>query len=129
MQWCTGFFDWASQKYYVCKGRQGVKRLTSKCVLCRKLEAKPFATPPAADQPQFRLSDDFVVWIFVGLCLSKIYFQRTLECTRLDCAIYMCIFSCDALRYNCSTFALTALYLLFSSILRTLWIFDVVYFR
>ena len=47
------------QKYYVCKGRQVVKMLINKCVLCRKLEAKPFATPPAADLPQFRLSDDF----------------------------------------------------------------------
>ena len=39
------------QKYYVCKGRQVVKKLINKCVLCRKLEAKPFATPPAADLP------------------------------------------------------------------------------
>ena len=47
------------QKYYVCKGRQVVKKLIDKCVLCRKLETKPFATPPAADLPQFHLSDDF----------------------------------------------------------------------
>ena len=47
------------QKYYVCKGRQVVKKLINKCVSCQKLEAKPSATLPATDLPQFRLSDDF----------------------------------------------------------------------
>ena len=28
------------------------------------------------------LPSPIVVWIFVGLCLSKIYFQRILQCTR-----------------------------------------------
>ena len=46
-------------KYWVVKGRQTVKKILSKCVVCKKLEGRPYGVPPTPQLPEFRLSDDF----------------------------------------------------------------------
>ena len=46
-------------KYWVVKGRQTVKKIIGKCVVCKKLEGRPYGTPPTAQLPEFRLSDEF----------------------------------------------------------------------
>ena len=33
-------------KYWIVKGRQTVKSITSKCVVCKKLEGRPYGMPP-----------------------------------------------------------------------------------
>ena len=35
------------QKYWIQRGREAVKRIVRRCVVCRKIEAKPFPTPKA----------------------------------------------------------------------------------
>ncbi|XP_068692435.1 uncharacterized protein [Montipora foliosa] len=46
-------------RYWIVKGRQMVKSITNKCVLCKKLEGRPYGTPPTSQLPGFRLSDEF----------------------------------------------------------------------
>ncbi|KAK3750791.1 hypothetical protein QZH41_006585 [Actinostola sp. cb2023] len=41
-----------------CKGRQEVKNVLSKCVVCKKVIGKACEGPPAPPLPQFRVSDD-----------------------------------------------------------------------
>ena len=36
-----------------------VKSIINKCVLCKKLEGRPYGTPPTSQLPGFRLSDEF----------------------------------------------------------------------
>ena len=46
------------EKYWVLRGRESVKGLLKKCVVCKKLEGKPFSTPPAPVLPESRVSDE-----------------------------------------------------------------------
>ena len=46
-------------RFWVVKGRQAVKRVLSKCSICKKLEGMSYATPNAPPLPEFRLCDDF----------------------------------------------------------------------
>ena len=40
------------------KGRQAVKEVVGKCVICKKLEGKCYSTPPAPLLPSFQVSED-----------------------------------------------------------------------
>ena len=42
-------------KFWVPKGRQLVKRVINRCVLCKKIEGRPFIQPPTASLPEFRV--------------------------------------------------------------------------
>ena len=46
------------QKYWIQRGREAVKRIVRRCVVCRKLEAKPFPTPRAPQLPACRVSEE-----------------------------------------------------------------------
>ena len=43
--------------YWIPKGRQAVKRVISKCTVCKKLEGKAFSAPPSTDLPSFRVKE------------------------------------------------------------------------
>ena len=42
-------------KYWIPKGRQVIKRILSKCLLCRKLEGLPYSSPTVSDLAEFRV--------------------------------------------------------------------------
>ena len=44
-------------RFWVTKGRQFVKKLLSACFVCKKLEGKPFESPPEAALPYFRVTE------------------------------------------------------------------------
>ena len=44
--------------YWIIKGRQTVKNLLSKCVVCKKLQGKPYSLVPEPPLPDFRVSED-----------------------------------------------------------------------
>ena len=46
-------------KYWVVKGRQTMKNIISKCVVCKKLEGRPYGMPPTSQLLGFRLTDEF----------------------------------------------------------------------
>ena len=43
-------------RFWVTKGRQVVKKVINGCFLCRKLEGKPYSSPPEAPLPDFRVT-------------------------------------------------------------------------
>ena len=46
-------------KYCIIGGRQIVKNVLSKCIVCKRFSAKPYGTIPAPPLPPYRVSDDF----------------------------------------------------------------------
>ena len=46
-------------KYWITKGRQVVRKILSKCNICRRLEGLSYGNPEAPLLPEFRLSSDF----------------------------------------------------------------------
>ena len=45
------------QQYWILKGREAVKRVTRRCVVCKRHEGKSFPTPPMPDLPTNRVDD------------------------------------------------------------------------
>ena len=43
-------------RFWVPKGRQQVKKVLSKYVVCKKLEGRPFNEPPTAPLPRYRVN-------------------------------------------------------------------------
>ena len=46
-------------RYWICRGRQIVKRLLKKCVVCKRKRKKPLIGPPPPKLPTFRLSQTY----------------------------------------------------------------------
>ena len=76
------------ERFWVLRGRQAVKQVLRKCVVCRRAEGVPFPTPPSPDLPPERVSDappfvntrlDFVGPLFIrrhgtdSLSSEKVY--------------------------------------------------------
>ncbi len=43
-------------RFWVLKGRQAVKNVLNRCVVCKKMEGRPFSSPSAASLPDFRVN-------------------------------------------------------------------------
>ena len=73
-------------RFWVPKGRQAVKQVLNRCVLCKKMGGKSFRVPPAARLADFRVNTapsfsktgvDFTGPLFVnrvvkGLCVTRV---------------------------------------------------------
>ena len=46
-------------RYWIPRGRQTVRRVIYRCVICRRAEGKTYAAPPPPDLPEFRVQQDF----------------------------------------------------------------------
>ena len=54
-------------RFWVVRGRQVVRKIIHRCVVCRKVEGKPFATSVSAPLPEFRLNSEISAFQSVGL--------------------------------------------------------------
>ena len=83
--------------YWIVKGRQTVKSIMNKCVLCKKLEGRPYETPPASQLPGFRLSDEFAFTSigvdFVGPVYVKDIYHKNADMNKSYIVLYTCAFS------------------------------------
>ena len=82
------------QRYYVCRGRQVVKKFITKCLVCQKLEVKPLPTPPLSDLPEYRLSDDFAFSRcgidFAGPLFVRDIFSKDATMYKVHIALFTC---------------------------------------
>ena len=46
-------------RYWICRGRQIVKRLLKNCVVCKREHKKPLTGPPPPKLPSFKLSQTY----------------------------------------------------------------------
>ena len=62
-------------RFWNVQGRQFVKRLLYKCVICRKLEGRPYQAPPSPPLPELRVKEcppfPSLVLILQALSMSK----------------------------------------------------------
>ena len=83
------------QKYWVCKGRQLIKKQSRRCVTCRRYQGKPFPAPTEADLPEHRvqLTRPFsTVGIdFCGPLFVKVGRNEMKKC-------YVALFTCSTTR-------------------------------
>ena len=85
-------------KYWVVKGRQTVKKILSKCVVCKKLEGRPYGVPPTPQLPEFRLSDDFA-FSSIGVDFAgPIYVKDVYNKSSVMNKAYIMLYTCASSR-------------------------------
>ena len=62
--------------YSVTRGRQTVKRLLSKCNVCKKIQGKAYSTPPEPPLPYFRVSEDLTFSKTAGDFAGPLYVKK-----------------------------------------------------
>ena len=82
-------------KFWVPKGRQHVKKVISKCVVCRKLEGKAYSTPRSAALPEFRVTET-PAFSKVGVDFAGPLYVK--ERTTTMKKVYIALFSCCVTR-------------------------------
>ena len=85
-------------KYWITSGRSFVKKIINPCVVCKKLNARPYYYPEKSDLPDFRFDDKNpfnstgVDYLGPLLCLPIYYAQEKLY------KAYIVIYTCAATR-------------------------------
>ena len=79
-------------KYCVDKGRQTVKEMLNKCVVCKKLEGRPYGASPTAQLPESRLFDVCIsIGIdFAGPIYVKVVYNKSGAMNKAYIALYTC---------------------------------------
>ena len=86
-------------RYWICRGRQIVKRLLRNCVVCKREHKKPLIGPPPPKQPSFRLSQTYSFEItgldYVGSLFLKPLFDNPYNKAY---KVYILLFTCATTR-------------------------------
>ena len=81
--------------YWICQGRQQVKKFAQKCVTCRKFQGRPYPAPVTAELPEFRVTEsrpfsktgvDFAGPIYIKTGKSQMR------------KVYLCLYTCAVTR-------------------------------
>ena len=86
-------------RFWIVRGRQVVKRVIYRCVVCRRQQGKVLIPPPSPALPSYRVASDFCFQStgvdFAGALLVKsIYFPDRNQLHKS----YICLFTCAASR-------------------------------
>ena len=85
------------EKYWILKGRQIVKSILHSCIVCRKLEGLPYASPPPLDLPACRVSDD-PPFVHTGLDFADPLYVQESPDKGSNTKTYICLFTCASTR-------------------------------
>ena len=85
-------------EYWVLKGREAVKEVVGRCVICKKLEGKCYITPPAPPLPSFRVSED-LGFTSVGIDHDgPVFVKNIYESDGTMHEAYITVFTCTSTR-------------------------------
>ena len=81
------------------KGTPSCQGILRKCVVCKRLEGRPYDLPPLPDLPACRVSDD-LPFAHTGLDFAgSLYVQESPDRNCKDSIkVYMCLFTCASTR-------------------------------
>ena len=84
--------------YWIIKGRQTVKNLLSKCIVCKKLQSKPYGLIPEQPLPGFRVSD-YMAFSKNAVDFAGILYVRNIFESKGDVYnCYIALFTCAGTR-------------------------------
>ena len=74
-------------RHWIPKGRQTVRRVIYRCIICRRAEGKAYAALPPPDLPEFRVQQDFAftncgVDFAAPLYVRPMFVKRMVRCIR-----------------------------------------------
>lgn len=81
-------------QYWIPQGRSAVKRVLSKCLVCRKVAGGPYRVPPSPDLPDFRVQPS-QPFSSTGLDYMGPLFVRSSDGAQ---KVWICLFTCATTR-------------------------------
>jgi len=78
------------ERHWILKGRQLVKGIIRRCVICKRIEDPPYSLQPSPDLPEFRVSDS----THTGLDFADPLYIRELRSSDSSSKVYICVFTC-----------------------------------
>ena len=78
------------------KGRQFVKKITSRCTVCRRYKGRGYRAPPQVDLPEFRLSSK-PAFTYVGVDYAGPPYIKEPNCSETK-MVYVLLFTCCSTR-------------------------------
>ena len=88
------------ERFWILRGREAVKQIIRKCVICRRYEGTPYRSQPSSDLPSERVSEDPPL-THVGLDFAGPLFiadKNITEGTSESSKVYVCLFTCASTR-------------------------------
>ena len=88
------------ERFWILRGREAVKQIIRKCVICRRYEGTPYRSQPSSDLPSERVSED-PPFTHVGLDFTGPLFiadKNIAEGTSESSKVYVCLFTCASTR-------------------------------
>ena len=87
------------EDYWILQARESVKRVLKKCVTCKQIEGKPFATPRIPQLPPERVSEEPPL-INMGLDFAGPLYMRIPSQSegKESEKVYVALFSCASTR-------------------------------
>ena len=83
-------------KYWIIKGRQFVRQVIHKCIICRKLEGLPCALPPPPPLPNFRVTEQ-PPFMYTGVDFAGPLYIKTQGLVTMK-KVWICLFTCCVIR-------------------------------
>ena len=84
------------ERFWILKGREAVKRVIKKCVICLRINGMPYKSQPTPDLPSERVSDD-PPFTHVGLDFAG-PLNIVNEHANGSSKVYVCLFTCASTR-------------------------------
>ena len=85
-------------EYWIPNGRQLVKKILHHCVICRKLEGRPYTPSPSGDLPESQVTVISAL-THVGVDFTGPLFVKTVSgAAKQMKKVYICLFTCDTSR-------------------------------
>ena len=83
-------------RYWILQGRQVVRQVLSKCVICRRYEGPSQRAPQPPPLPKFRVSEE-PAFTYVGLDFAGPLYIKTQELVTSK-KVWICLFTCCVVR-------------------------------
>ena len=93
-----GTLNQLRNEYWICRGRQVVRSIIRKCVICKRVQGKPGKGPPPPDLPAYRLSSDFA-FMKIGIDFAGALHVKNIygDSNEMHKA-YICLITCASTR-------------------------------
>ena len=86
------------ERFWILRGRQAVKRVLRRCVICKKLEGLSYPAHISPDLPRIRVSDD-PPFTHVGIDFAgPLYIRASSDSESDNEKCYVCLFTCATTR-------------------------------
>ena len=82
-------------RFWIVQGRQFVRKLFYQCVVCRKLEGRPYKAPPPPPLPEFRVKEE-PPFTYIGIDYAGPLYVKSLNSPQQK--VWICLYTCCVTR-------------------------------